>query len=315
MNKSLLVILIMMLVLGSALGCLGCPLTSLLIARAPTPVSTPTRTPKPTITPTSDATDTPFPTNTPNLPPPTDTPSSPSAPTPIPQPEATVAIKVLNVRSGPGTNYSKVRQVKEGERLKVIGRTEASDWLKIVTSNGQEGWVAAEYVTVNADLGPVAVAQAPPAPTPLPATPTPTPAPPTPTSPPEPTATPKPQFQYTPTDWYGSNNPGLTRFMGEIKDTGGNPVNGVFVRAVCGSFSTISNPSGPVGWGPLQDSRFDPPGFYEIYIASYPRPCMWTLQVVDTDDKETVKAELSEAVPVEVTAEESVITANWQKNW
>jgi uncharacterized protein YraI len=314
MNKSLLVILIVVLLLGSALGCLGCPLISW-IARAPTPVPTPTRTPKPTITPTSDATDTPFPTNTPNVPPPTDTPSSPPTPTPILQPEATVATKVLNVRSGPGTNYGKVRQVKEGEKLKVVGRTEASDWLRIVTSDGQEGWVAAELVTVNTDLGPVAVAQAPPAPTPVPVPPTPTPEPPAPTSPPQPTATPKPEFQYTPTDWYGSNNPGLTRFMGEIKDTAGNPVNGVFVRAVCGSFSTISNPSGPVGWGPLQDSKFDPPGFYEIYIASYPRPCMWTLQVVDTDDKETVKTELSEAISVEVTAEKSVITANWQKNW
>jgi uncharacterized protein YraI len=219
------------------------------------------------------------------------------------------------VRSGPGTNYGRVKQAKEGEKLKVIGRTEASDWLKIVTSDGQEGWVTAEFVTVNTDLGPVAVAQAPPAPTPVPATPTPIPEPPTPTSPPQPTATPKPEFQYTPTDWHGSNNPGLTRFMGEIKDTAGNPVNGVFVRAVCGSFSTISNPSGPIGWGPLQDSRFDPPGFYEIYIASYPRPCMWTLQVVDTDDLETVKAEWSEAIPIEVTAEKSVITANWQKNW
>ena len=42
---------------------------------------------------------------------------------------------------------------------------------------------------------------------------------------------------------------------------------------------------------------------------------MWTLQVVDTDDRVTVKAELSEAVVAEVTNEQSVIQANWQKNW
>jgi hypothetical protein len=205
--------------------------------------------------------------------------------------------------------------VKEGERLKVIGRTEGSDWLKIVTSDGQEGWVAAELVTVNTDLGPVAVAQAPSPPTPKPAPPTPTPAPPAPTSPPQPTEPPKPKFQYTPTGWYGDYNPGLTRFLGDIKDTAGNPVNGVFVRAVCGSFSAISYPSGPVGWGPHAESSTWPPGFYDISVNAYPVVCVWTLQVVDTDDRVSVKAGLSEAVPVEVTAAESVITANWQKNW
>jgi hypothetical protein len=83
------------------------------------------------------------------VPPPTDTPSSPPTPvptpTPIPQPEATVATKVLNVRSGPGANYSRVGQAKEGERLKVVGRTEASNWLKIMTSDGKEGWVSTEF--------------------------------------------------------------------------------------------------------------------------------------------------------------------------
>jgi hypothetical protein len=42
---------------------------------------------------------------------------------------------------------------------------------------------------------------------------------------------------------------------------------------------------------------------------------MWTLQVVDTDDRETVKAQLSEAVAVEVTHEQSIIQADWRKNW
>ena len=157
--------------------------------------------------------------------------------------------------------------------------------------------------------------------TPRPPTATPQPVPPTavpPTATPVPTTPPptqQPAFQYTPTGWYGDTNPGLTRFMGHIKDTAGNLVNGVFVRAVCGSYSTISFPSGPVGWGPWGESSNWEAGFYDITVQNYPVLCMWTLQVVDTDDRVTVKAELSEAVITEVTNEKSVITADWQKNW
>lgn len=290
MSKSLLVILIAVLVLGSALGCLGCPLTSL-IARAPTAVPTPTRTPKPTFTPAPEATDTPIPTNTPDTPPPTDTPSTPPTPvptpTPIPEPEATVATKILNVRSGPGTIYNKVRQVKEGERLKVVGRTETSDWLKIVTSDGQEGWVSAEFVTVNADLGPVAVAQAPPKPTPVPATPTPIPAPPTPTSPPEPTATPKPQFQYS----LGRSvtctpNCGTTGIAGTVYDVNNNRVAGVFVKVWTD------------GWccGEKETNVYEP---YEILLDRFAKAGHWYVAVY-SHDKST---QLSEVVEVDTVSE------------
>jgi hypothetical protein len=143
-----------------------------------------------------------------------------------------VATKVLNVRSGPGTNYGKVKQAKEGERLNVVGRTEASDWLKIVTGDGQEGWVAAEFVTVNADLGPVAVAQAPPAPTPKPQPPTPTPAPPTPTSPPQPTATPRPAYRYSVGRTGCTPNCGTSGAKGTVYTdrSGSGRVNGVYVK-------------------------------------------------------------------------------------
>jgi hypothetical protein len=289
MNKSLLVILIATLVLVSALGCLGCPLTSL-IARAPTPAPTPTRTPKPTFTPGPTATDTPIPTNTPNVPPPTDTPSSPPTPVPTPappQPEAVVATKVLNVRSGPGANYSRVGQIKEGERLKVIGRTDASDWLKIVTSNGQEGWVATEFVTVNTDLGPVAVAQAPPPPTPVPATPTPPPPPPTNVPPPQPTATPKPQFQYS----LGrgvtcSPNCGTTGIKGTVYNTSNNRVGGLLVKISAD------------GWccGENETNTYGP---YEVLLGPGARPGHWYVAVYSNDGK----TQLSEIVTVDTVAE------------
>jgi hypothetical protein len=290
MNKSLLVILIAMLVLGSALGCLGCPLTSL-IAGAPTPELPPTRTPKPTFTPAPAATDTPMPTNTPNIPPPTDTPSSPPTPvptpTPISQPEATVATQILNVRSGPGANYSRVAQVKEGQRLKVVGRTEASDWLKIVTGDGEEGWVATEFMTVNTDLGPVAVAQAPPPPTPKPQPPTPTPAPPTPTSPPQPTATPRPQFQYS----LGRSvtctpNCGTTGIKGTVYDVNNNRVPGVWVR--------VSSDGWCCGW--KETNIYEP---YEILLDQWAKAGHWYVAVY-SNDKNT---QLSEMVAVDTVAE------------
>ncbi|TEU16823.1 MAG: SH3 domain-containing protein [Anaerolineales bacterium] len=288
MSKSLLVILIAILVLGSALGCLGCSLTSL-IAKAPTPVPTPTRTPKPTFTPAPAATDTPIPTNTPDVPPPTDTPSLPptpaSTPTSILQPEASVATKILNVRSGPGANYSRVRQVKEGERLKIIGRTEASDWLKILTSDGQEGWVAAEFVTVNADLGPVAVAQAPPPPTPVPATPTPTPAPPAPTSPPQPTATPKSPYQYRLGRIGCTPNCGTTGIQGVVYDANNNYVAGIQVK--------VSADGWCCGWA--ETNIYEP---YKILLGPNARPGHWYITLYSNDRG----TQLSETVAADTVA-------------
>ena len=95
----------------------------------------------------------------------------------------------------------------------------------------------------------------------------------------------------------------------------GNAVDGAFVEARCGSFHVISNPSGPVGWGPFNESHTWPPGFYDITLDTKPIVCNWTLAVVETSDKENVSAYLSEQVPVETTADQSIIVANWQKNW
>jgi hypothetical protein len=125
----------------------------------------------------------------------------------------------------------------------------------------------------------------------------------------------KPKYQFEPTGWFDDTNYGLTRFLGDIKDVNGNPVDGVFIQASCGTYSTISYPSGPVGWGQYNESADWPNGFYDIAIDTKPVPCIWTLTVVDTDDRKTVKARLSESVPVEVTQEKSIITANWRKNW
>ena len=109
--------------------------------------------------------------------------------------------------------------------------------------------------------------------------------------------------------------PARINYQGYLTDANGNPVDGVFVRATCGDYATISYPSGPVGWGPLNESFDWPPGFYDVTVDTKPVPCIWTLSVVDTDDRKTVKAVLSEAVPVEVTMDKSIIVASWKKNW
>jgi uncharacterized protein YgiM (DUF1202 family) len=241
---------------------------------------------------------------------PTESPATeaPSSASPVPSgPSVTVDVS-LNVRAGPGTNYDRIGALAVGTTVQIIGRSANSAWWQIPYSGAPDGkaWISAGYGTAR-NTEAVPVTQAPPPPTPSAPTATST----SPAPPPAPT----PAYQYTPTGWYGDTNYGLTRFMGEIKDTAGNPVNGVFVRAVCGTFSTISYPSGPVGWGPQGESSYWSPGFYDITVDSKPVPCMWTLQVINTDDRLTVKAELSEAVPVEVTQDQSVIQANWQKNW
>ncbi|RME98114.1 MAG: SH3 domain-containing protein [Chloroflexi bacterium] len=207
----------------------------------------------------------------------------------------------MNVRQGPGTNYPVLGQLPPGQSLPVVGQNESGTWWQVPLPNGGRGWIADSVVQVS---GPVDVPVVPAPPPPAPPTAT--------LPPPEP---PKPQFQYEPTGWYADTNYGLTRFLGTITDAGGAPVNGVSVEARCGDFSVISNPSGPVGWPPFYDSSGDPPGFWDLTLDTKPIPCKWVLTVVESPDGKTVTARMSDAIEVEVTTEESIITANWRKNW
>lgn len=56
----------------------------------------------------------------------------------------TVRTAVLNVRSGAGTHFEKVRELHEGQVVQIHARQ--GDWIKI--SEGEE-WVSANYVTLN----------------------------------------------------------------------------------------------------------------------------------------------------------------------
>ncbi|MDX1524578.1 MAG: SH3 domain-containing protein, partial [Anaerolineae bacterium] len=269
--------------------------------RTPAPTFTVTLTPPPAIaliTPSPSPTSSPTPSPSPTHPPPTATATPTETPTPLtPQ---VIAARTVNVRSGPGTNYPVVGSLPPNVPVMVSGRNGESSWWQIQAPDGRTGWVAGLVVETR-NVGGVAVAQAPPPPVPPTATPV-----------PEPT---RPRYQYEPTGWYGDTNYGLTRFLGTITDINGNPVDGVRIEAQCGSFRIISNPSGPVGAGYFNESHTWPPGFYDITLDRRPIPCKWFLTVVETPDGETVTARLSEAVEVETTIEESIVTANWRKNW
>ena len=58
----------------------------------------------------------------------------------------------LNVRSGPGVTYSALGDLKQGDRVEVIGRQ--GSWLQIVYSASASGtgWVRSAYVRVGGNL-------------------------------------------------------------------------------------------------------------------------------------------------------------------
>ncbi len=98
------------------------------------------------------------------------TPATPAAPA-LAEPVVTVNGD-MNVRGGPGTNYSVVGGATAGDEFPIIGKNEEGDWWQVDYS-GQTGWIYAPFVTAtNAENVPVAAVIPAPPPT---HTPTPTP--------------------------------------------------------------------------------------------------------------------------------------------
>ena len=91
------------------------------------------------------------------------------------QPRAVVTNDTLNIRSGPGTGYPIVGTLKRGDEVTVTGRNKAGTWLAITTEGGLEGWVYADYTSMEPAVESLPVAQAPPPPaSPTPSAPKPT---------------------------------------------------------------------------------------------------------------------------------------------
>lgn len=161
----------------------------------------------------------------------------------------------------------------------------------------------------------------PPAGTPAPASPTNTLVPPTdtpspPTDTPTPSPTPTPEFPFELAGVEKRSEQSVTMFQGVIRDAAGNPLDNYFVQASCGSYSIISFPSGPIPWGAEKagaDSELAwEPGYYDINLAAS-QPCQWALTLVETDDRQTVKARLSPTITVAVGPNESPIIVNWRR--
>jgi uncharacterized protein YgiM (DUF1202 family) len=98
-------------------------------------------------------TDTPVPTGTP---PPTFTPKPAFEPTVILT--ATVSVPT-NVRFGPDTDYAGPGGLRTGKTVEVIGRNAAGDWLLVREIGGKKSsWVYAANLTVQGEIGSLAVA-------------------------------------------------------------------------------------------------------------------------------------------------------------
>ena len=118
---------------------------------------------------------------------PTNTPV-PRTDTPVSVPHFTVNSEQVNVRTGPGTAFSIIGTVEQGDRYDIGGRNVDGDWLEFCCVNGQRGWIYAQLLIVSQETTSIPLAQnIPAAPTPAPApTNTPVSSPNTPTSAPQP---------------------------------------------------------------------------------------------------------------------------------
>jgi len=59
----------------------------------------------------------------------------------------------LNIRSGPGADYTRVGAIAAGDTLVVTGRNAAGDWLAVELPDASvSGWAAASYLRVTGDL-------------------------------------------------------------------------------------------------------------------------------------------------------------------
>ncbi len=87
---------------------------------------------------------------------PTPTATPRPRPTATPQPVmATVLVPVLNVRTGPGTNYPAIATARQGQSFPLIGQVNNCAWVMIRDSAGLEGWIAAgnQYARVDGSCG------------------------------------------------------------------------------------------------------------------------------------------------------------------
>ncbi|MFN8490525.1 MAG: SH3 domain-containing protein [Caldilineaceae bacterium] len=55
--------------------------------------------------------------------------------------------QILNVRSGPGTQFNQVATLTLGQTIRLTGRTADETWVQVSLANGATGWASSLYVT------------------------------------------------------------------------------------------------------------------------------------------------------------------------
>lgn len=56
------------------------------------------------------------------------------------------SLQRVNVREGPGTNYSAIDALAPGTGVQIVGRNTEGNWLNIRLEDGSEGWIAARLI-------------------------------------------------------------------------------------------------------------------------------------------------------------------------
>lgn len=99
----------------------------------------------------------------------TPTPLFTPTPTPSPTPEFAefTAQSTANVRSGPGTAYARIGQVRAGATYRITGRNDASNWWQF-NYDGNEGWISGDLISVSGNTGAISVVKVAPPPTAVP---------------------------------------------------------------------------------------------------------------------------------------------------
>ena len=133
-------------------------LTVALSACGASPTATPTPKPTTPATPTVPPTPTQPPTPTP-------IPPTPIPPTPTPVPPQATATQTVNVRQGPGTNFTIAGKMPKDTSAIVLGKNEDGKWLQVAFPDAAHpGWISAAFATVTGSIDTLpVVAVAPPA--------------------------------------------------------------------------------------------------------------------------------------------------------
>ncbi len=88
---------------------------------------------------------------------PTNSPTPTVTLTPTPLPLVRILFQLVNMRSGPGTDYDIIVVLREDEVVRVLGLDAEGLWYKVETLDGMQGWVSVSMALPADDLALTAV--------------------------------------------------------------------------------------------------------------------------------------------------------------